>query len=254
MDIGQKIRQFRKRAGMSQLALETEIGLSPGHLSRIENGQIEPQKETIVNIAYALKLNTREIASLFGIEIPDHKHLYEEAIRILSTLNLREVLDRTVNDLIFKMGYLASVLFIIRGDRVYHGAMTMNNCSRKICESMNLPFEQLSVPLSKDSPNLMVRSILQRRVSLTYHTSDYTSPPLTKEVADRLQEMLGDRSNIIYPLYVEDEPLGAIVYIKKVYDDFSEERDTLEIISKQIAVAIRNAMRFEKVNTLNIKV
>ncbi len=64
-------------------------------------------------------------------------------------------------------------------------------------------------------------------------------------MADTLQALTGDRSNLICPLYVEDEPLGAIVYIKKVEDDFREEQDSLEIISRIIALAIRNALRFE---------
>lgn len=54
---------------MSQLALEVAINLSPGTISRIENGIINPNKETILKIAKALNLNGVETASLFGIQI-----------------------------------------------------------------------------------------------------------------------------------------------------------------------------------------
>ncbi len=243
--VGQKIRQFRKRAGISQFELENTIGLSPGHLSRIENGQIEPTKETIIDIAYALRLNTREIASLFGIEIPDYKHLFEEITKILSALNLQEVLYRIVNELVLKMGYIASVIGLVQGDRICFGAITISNISKKILGLLDKPLAHLSLSLTKDSSNLMVKAIKENRVYLTHYTHEYIVPAISKEVADKMQELTGDKSNIIYPLYVEDEPLGAIVYIKKVFSDFRDERETLEIISKQIAVAIRNAIKFE---------
>ncbi len=44
---------------------------------------------------------------------------------------------------------------------------------------------------------------------------------------------------------VNGEPFGAIVYVKKIMCDFKEERETLNVISRQIAVAIQNARKFE---------
>ena len=51
--------------------------------------------------------------------MPDFRHLYDEALEIVKCLSLRDVLDRTVNELIFKMGYLGSVVFLLKGDRLY---------------------------------------------------------------------------------------------------------------------------------------
>lgn len=65
--IGEKIRYFRKRAGVSQTDLELEIGASFGSLSRIENGQTNPTKETLMKISKCLHLREDEIAYLFHI-------------------------------------------------------------------------------------------------------------------------------------------------------------------------------------------
>jgi len=43
-DLGEKIKTYRNRAGISQLDLEMEIGASPGSISRIENGVINSKK------------------------------------------------------------------------------------------------------------------------------------------------------------------------------------------------------------------
>lgn len=64
--LGTRIRNFRKRAGFSQLALEIEIGSSAGTLSRIENGEVNPTKETLQRISDILELNQREIEYLHG--------------------------------------------------------------------------------------------------------------------------------------------------------------------------------------------
>jgi transcriptional regulator with XRE-family HTH domain len=247
MTLGQKIRHFRERAGLSQLKLEMEIGASPGHLSRIENGRIEPVKETIVDIAYVLKLNTFEIASLFGIDLSDINQLFEETTRILSTHNLEEILDRTVNELIFKMGYLASMIMLVEGDRISFNALTMSNIAKRTIGCMNRPLSSLSLSLTRDISNLTVKAIRENKICFTRNTRDYTVPAVSRETADKIQELTGHRSNIIFPLYTDGPPFGAIVFVKKYESDFRDERDTLEIISKQIAVAIQNARKFESV-------
>lgn len=64
--IGTRIKYFRKRAGLSQLDAEIAIGLSSGVLSRIENNNINPTKESVLKIAEVLKLNEEEIDYLIG--------------------------------------------------------------------------------------------------------------------------------------------------------------------------------------------
>lgn len=56
LTLGEKIRKFRKRAGMSQLDLEVAIGAAAGSISRIENGEVNPTKETLSRIANSLSL------------------------------------------------------------------------------------------------------------------------------------------------------------------------------------------------------
>ncbi|MEP7103669.1 MAG: helix-turn-helix transcriptional regulator [Candidatus Dojkabacteria bacterium] len=64
--LGNRIRAFRKRAGISQFDLELGIGTSPGGLSRIENGEVNPTKETVIKIADFLKLTNQESQYLYG--------------------------------------------------------------------------------------------------------------------------------------------------------------------------------------------
>ncbi len=70
ISLGQKIRHYRKQNHFSQMDLELEIDASPGTISRIEKGRINPTKETIIKIADALHLDPFQKATLFEIQIP----------------------------------------------------------------------------------------------------------------------------------------------------------------------------------------
>lgn len=159
----------------------------------------------------------------------------------------QEVLDKTVNSLVLKMGYLASAVFLVGddGDKIYMRGLTWSNIAEKAVNCLNHPLESIYLSLSENPSNLTVKAIKDNKVYLTHHTHEYTAPMVSKDTADRIQEVTGDRSNIIYPLCVNNRPFGAVVYVKKVISDFKEERDTLGLISRLIAVAIHNAGRFE---------
>jgi len=74
--IGNKLREYRIRANVSQLQLELSIGASTGSISRIENGFVNPSKETLLKIAEVLNLNFLEKAELLGISISEDEINY----------------------------------------------------------------------------------------------------------------------------------------------------------------------------------
>src|SRR6266436_5325120 len=60
--LGQVVREFRKRAGIGISELAYDAGLSPGMVSKIENGAISPSLATIRAISRALQV---PVTSLF---------------------------------------------------------------------------------------------------------------------------------------------------------------------------------------------
>ncbi len=79
--LGEKIRFFRTLKNVSQLQLETDIGIAPGSISRFENNQINPTKETIVKIAKRLNLITAELMYLLDLNTEDPTSQEVEAIK-----------------------------------------------------------------------------------------------------------------------------------------------------------------------------
>ena len=67
INLGARIKYFRKRSGLKQMDLELRAGLPNGTISRIEHNKVNPSKETLRKIAEILKLHHRELDYLIGI-------------------------------------------------------------------------------------------------------------------------------------------------------------------------------------------
>ena len=79
---GQRLRQVRLHAGLSQSALETRSGIPKARLSRYENGHVLPSIETLGRLATALGVSE---ASLLG----DQRAILEEFFNVLFQRGVR---------------------------------------------------------------------------------------------------------------------------------------------------------------------
>jgi transcriptional regulator with XRE-family HTH domain len=83
---GQRLRETRVRAGMSQSDLEEISGIPKARLSRYENGHVAPSIQTLERLAKALSVSE---ASLLGdqraILEQFFEVLYERGVRVATT-------------------------------------------------------------------------------------------------------------------------------------------------------------------------
>src|SRR5438034_3599006 len=73
---GQRLREARIRAGLSQSELEERSGIPKARLSRYENGHVVPSIQTLERLAVALGVSE---ASLLG----DQRAILEEFFNVL---------------------------------------------------------------------------------------------------------------------------------------------------------------------------
>ena len=59
--VGKRIRELRRKLGITQLELSEMINVSPPHMSNIENGNKNVGVETLVKIANVLHISTDEL-------------------------------------------------------------------------------------------------------------------------------------------------------------------------------------------------
>lgn len=87
--LGQRIKELRKRNGLTQAALAELIGMETTNLCKLENGGQLPKEENIEKIAKALKVNIKELFD-FG-HMRSKNFLQEELIQLIKDANRKEL-------------------------------------------------------------------------------------------------------------------------------------------------------------------
>lgn len=63
LSLGQKIRELRKKRGLTQVELAVIVNISPVYLGFIENARRLPSLKTLKKLARALKVKPSELIS-----------------------------------------------------------------------------------------------------------------------------------------------------------------------------------------------
>lgn len=87
--LGQRIKELRKRNGMTQAGLAEQIGMETTNLCKLENGGQMPKEENIEKIARALKVNVKELFE-FG-HMKSKATLQDELIQIIQNAGRKEL-------------------------------------------------------------------------------------------------------------------------------------------------------------------
>ncbi|MFB3738098.1 MAG: helix-turn-helix domain-containing protein [Candidatus Velamenicoccus archaeovorus] len=101
---GQRLRETRIRAGMSQSDLEDISGIPKARLSRYENGHVAPSIQTLERLAKALQVSE---ASLLGDQraiLEDFFNvLYERGVMVSSSEQAK-AMAHAIADMYFSLG------------------------------------------------------------------------------------------------------------------------------------------------------
>jgi DNA-binding XRE family transcriptional regulator len=240
--IGQKLKLYRTQTQMSQMDLEVAIDASFGSISRIETGRVNPTKETIISIAKVLRMQTREIADLFGIDTSNEHHLLKlvsELHKFNSRVSLCEFI---VNKLTLHLGYLASLLLIKTGNTLTCRALTNNNISKNtfniLHKFLGVELQDISVSLERQSDGLLNKVVQSGAHEECRYTADFATPTIPKVFADMIQKVTGDKRYGIFPITSRNTTHGLLIFAKKIDQSYEAESESLYAITEQIGLAI----------------
>jgi GAF domain-containing protein len=244
--IGDQIKKYRKRAKKSQLDLELAIGCSQGSISRIENGEVNPSKETLVHIIDVLNLKSFEAAPLLGLNIENIVDLVTISAKLNESLNLDETFQHSVDKVCEELNLVAGSIALVVGNRLYAQTLTQNLITKIILKVIPIPIKSVSVSLEIDKTNLMVKSIHTKQIYISSRVSDFTVPALSLQVSNLMQKVSGIKSSIALPLIFDSQAIGVISFGKSYEDNsFTNELPVLKAFAEHIAVAIHNAQKYE---------
>ena len=248
ISLGEKIKNFRKRAGMSQLDLEVQIVASPGSISRIENGQINPTKETLQKIITVLDLKISEAADLFDLNLEELPKLIRLAKKINSSLKMDEMLDIAVNDMMTDLKLSGVLIFLIEGDYLYAVAIDDAPPGREaFLKLLGLTKFRLRISLKEETQNYCVKCIKDNKPYLSYEAYDFTIDVLGRRITNMLSKSSNFKSGIVIPMATDKKIIGAVLYTKSIVDDFGQELPIFEAFNEYLATAILNIKEYEKI-------
>lgn len=164
--------------------------------------------------------------------------------------SIQEIADFLPKELNFATGVIA--LYDKNTNVLRRVAASNTKEAREAIQSLSIPFNKIAVPV--DNPhNLMSRSLVERKEFETNSVYDVFIPVFSLEESAKIQKIMGTKSTIIYPIYVEDTPLGVFVASSnKTVDEITEyEREIIKVFVDGAGIALRNSQLFNSLEVAN---
>jgi transcriptional regulator with XRE-family HTH domain len=243
--LGAKIREFRQRAGMSQFDLELELGMSAGSLSRIENNQTNPTKETILNLIRVLDIKHSEASVLFNLNVKQELVEFIKALKELNTIADQSELLKLINNKIIKLvdvSFSAVMLWNEKKKRLEFGELTFPSKARQIVEkSTGVKIEDIYFDANNPEhiKNNMLRCLLQNRTLVTHTLRDISVPYLNNQISDITGKLLETKTIVSIPITYGQEKIGVVGIFWKQSDTSSEDIDILVNFVDQFGLMIK---------------
>lgn len=103
--------------------------------------------------------------------------------------------------------------------------------------------------------NIIVQCIKERKVKVTHNLADTLVPDFTPEESQKIQEIVGIQSTLIYPLMVRGGVLGAMtISLSENEANMNQyEKDLIDRLSGVIGIALDNSQLYRRIQEANEK-
>ena len=174
---------------------------------------------------------------------------------ILGTPDFTDVVSKVVNSILTELGYLQlgyRILVLTLLDKktntIKRIAISRTPEATKAQEVSPISFERIEIPLSADD-NFLVRCLKDKKIYATNSWPDIFRPVLSDESALHNQESAGIKTSMLYPIIVNDESIGVMIFsMVKNEDQVSvEEKFLIERFTDIVGLAVQNSLLYSSV-------
>jgi transcriptional regulator with XRE-family HTH domain len=243
--VGKLIQSYRVRAGISQFDLELATEMASGSISRIEQGKVNPTKETIYKIIDYLELTPIEASRLFGIDIDYFAELLKLANMLQDIDELKELVQTTCDEIVKVLNMPGSTIYMVENGMVKYKNMSMNKFSQLALSLLPFSIDKLNYDLHVEDPNTIVRSIVTGECLISQDLYEFTRPVIPRLIANRIQKVVGIKSFIAIPLKDSEKTIGTMVFATNFSDEFKNELPLLQAFADSIAKIISRHLRLK---------
>lgn len=167
---------------------------------------------------------------------------------ILQSLNFDDVIqkisDTIPNELFFVSGTVSVVENLTRTIRRVGESSTKE--ANEVMKSLRVPVDMMQISLD-DQNNYMAKAVREKKGFLTSDLYDVLGPVLTKEESKKVQDVMGAKTTVIYPIYGgKNQAIGVFVASTKKKKEEVSDYDYIMIQNfvDGVGIAMEHAMLY----------
>jgi signal transduction histidine kinase len=174
---------------------------------------------------------------------------------ILDTLNFNLAVQKIVDTILTEGGYLnlgyrIVVLALIDPQTKVLKRISISKTqdAEKALENTPVPFGNIDIPLNY-SQNICIKVLNEQKPAVTSNWSDILVPAISIADSAKLQEVVGIKSSIIYPVRYQGSSQGVLIFslVKSENEVTDEERDLIGGYADLVGLAVQNSKLYSQV-------
>jgi len=165
---------------------------------------------------------------------------------ILSTLDLKELLQKAINSVVEQYGFLGGLLFLVENNELYTKTISSSQKSQKFLSLIGSPLNSLKIKLDREYNNFVVNAVLDKKTTFSFELYDFTRGVLGKTVTSTAAFVTGTKASTAIPILFNGNTIGALFFAQSEKEEFNE-LPMLNLIANFLGVAIINARRYENI-------
>lgn len=179
-----------------------------------------------------------------------------DEIILSSVTDIEQIAHQITDAVVAEAGFRAVYILIInRGQRLLVPlAISLSKNVAEVDPNLQRAMYSLKVPINAEK-NIITKTIKEKQMQETDNMYAIFHSFLTADACKKIQDTAGIKLFHIYPLIVRDEPIGAMIICPKEEKKpfFSYQDDLIDRLPGMVAIAIDNALLYQKIEHANIR-
>lgn len=163
---------------------------------------------------------------------------------MMASLSLEDVAQKVTDAIAFEMGFEIGVLALVDERRgvLQRVAMSRTLVGLETHKFLPVPYNQIFIPLTSYD-NMSIQVLRSGARKITHKLYDVLKPALDEMASDKIQQTIGIKTSLIYPVFAKEKAIGIMIFsLKREENKISlYELDTIKKLVDVMGIALDNA-------------
>lgn len=168
---------------------------------------------------------------------------------MMASLGLEDVAQRVTDAIAFELKFEIGVLALVdeKIGVLKRVAMSRTPVGLETHKYLPVPYTQITIPLTA-TDNLLIQCLRDGKRKVTDNLYMLFKPALDLATSERIQERIGIKTSLIYPVVAKGKRIGVMIFsIKRTKDTVSEyEFEMVEKLIDVMGIALDNAHVYQQ--------